>query len=551
MGFRITFLIAAFCVLYSILGFNLYNIQLHKGGYYSAKAASLAKWSMASIPNRGNIYLTDSSGDEIPAAINRDYPQIYAVPKDIVSPTTTAAELDNLLGGTNLPGNLLQVLSNKNSMYSILIKRATSAQADSVDNAKMMGVYVNEIVGRYYPLGTLASQVVGYVSQSTPPVGMYGAEKYYNATLTGIPGEVANGVATSAVDGKDIHLTIDRNIQAQAEYLLNEAITQHKAAGGTFIVENPQTGAILALANLPDFNPNSYGQYPLNSFIDPAVQSIFEPGSIMKPVTMSSALDAGVIQTSTEYYDSGRLVLNGHTIFDWDKKAHGWTNMTTVIADSLNIGAAFVENRLGNQNFLNYLYKFGFNVKTGIDLPGEVVGSLHQLTRTHTEPIDWAAASFGQGVSATPMRMVEAISTIANHGVMMQPYVDGDQSPKVVRRVISATAADETVTMMEHDVMHGKLAEIPGYNVAGKSGTAQVPNLKTGGYTSQVIDSYIGFAPAHNPKFVALIVLYEPAGAPLSGIVVPYWQQLASFILNYYNVPPDNYPMNSSSTLVP
>ncbi len=534
MGFRITLLSIIFCLLYFLLGFNLYNIQLNKGDYYSAKADSLTSWASSSYSTRGDIYLTDNGGNEIAAAINRYYPQIYAVPKDIISPTSTAADLDNVLGATNLPSNLVQILSNKKSLYSILISRAAQDQENAINNAKIMGVYVNDnIIGRYYPLGTLASQVVGYVSKDNPRNGVYGVENYYNSALNG----PSTGVAST---GQDIHLTIDRNIQSQAEYLLEEAVQQHKASGGTFVVEDPSTGAILALANIPNFDPNSYWQYPIQSFGNPAVQSIFEPGSIMKPITMAAALDAGAVQSSTEYYDSGKLVLNGHTILDWDHKAHGWTDMTTVIADSLNIGAAFVENKLGDAAFMKYLNAFGFDVKTGIDLPGEVVGSLHQLTRNQTQPIDWATASFGQGVSATPIRMLEAISGIANHGIMMQPHIDADEKPKEVRRVVSVTAAEETAVMMEHDVMHGKLAEISGYTVAGKSGTAQVPNLKTGGYTNQVIDSYIGFAPALNPKFVALIVLYKPAGAPLSGIVVPYWQQLASFMLNYYNVPPDN-----------
>lgn len=544
MGFRISLLIGVFCFLYALLGFKLYNIQLDKGGYYSAKAASLTEWSSSSVSNRGSIYLTDSSGSEIPAAINRYYPQIYAVPKDIVDASSTITKLDDVLGSGNLPSNLPQIFQNKKSMYSILINRATQAQADAIDNAKIMGVYVNDVVGRYYPLGSLASQVIGYVSKNSPENGIYGAEKYYNNALNGSSG---NGSSASSFGG-DIHLTIDRNIQSQAEYLLGEAVAKYQAAGGTFIVEDPSTGKILALANLPDFDPNSYWQYPVSSFLDPTIQNVFEPGSIMKPITMASALDAGAVQTSTQYYDSGKLVLNGQTIMDWDHKAHGWTDMTTVIADSLNIGAAFVEGKLGNAAFLNYLQKFGFSEDTGIDLPGEVIGSMRQLTRAHSEQIDYATASFGQGISATPMRMVEAISAIANHGVMMRPFIDADQSPKEVKRVVSATAADETAVMMEHDVMHGKLAEIPGYTVAGKSGTAQVPDLKTGGYTNQVIDSYIGFAPALNPKFVALIVLYKPAGAPLSGIVVPYWQQLASFILNYYNVPPDNYQPSSSTS---
>ena len=212
--------------------------------------------------------------------------------------------------------------------------------------------------------------------------------------------------------------------------------------------------------------------------------------------------------------------------------------MTQVIEKSLNTGAAFAERALGPEDFYDYLVKFGLKDKTSIDLPGEVVGSLRPL-EVDKRDVNFATASFGQGISVTPIGLLRAMSAIANHGVMMKPYLNAEKDPEEVGRIISEDASRKTVGMMVNAVNIAQIAKIQNYNVAGKTGTAQIP--ARGGYTDDVINTYVGFAPAYNPKFIILIRMDKPAGAPLAGLtVVPAFRDLAQFILNYYNVPPDN-----------
>ena len=304
------------------------------------------------------------------------------------------------------------------------------------------------------------------------------------------------------------------------------------------IVQNPKTGAILTMAATPNFDPNTYNEFSISTFLNPNVESVYEPGSIFKMITMASALDAGKITPETTYNDTGSLVLNGKTIRNWDLKAHGVMTMTQVIEKSLNTGAAFAERALGPEDFYDYLVKFGLKDKTSIDLPGEVVGSLRPL-EVDKRDVNFATASFGQGISVTPIGLLRAMSAIANHGVMMKPYLNAEKDPEEVGRIISEDASRKTVGMMVNAVNIAQIAKIQNYNVAGKTGTAQIP--ARGGYTDDVINTYVGFAPAYNPKFIILIRMDKPAGAPLAGLtVVPAFRDLAQFILNYYNVPPDN-----------
>ena len=306
------------------------------------------------------------------------------------------------------------------------------------------------------------------------------------------------------------------------------------------IVEDPKTGKILAMANFPKFNPNSYGEYEIKNFLNPAVQAIYEPGSVMKLITMSAGIDSGKITPETTYFDTGSVILNARTIKNFDSKKYGNISMTNVIERSVNTGAVFAQRAMGRDTFYNYLVDFGFNNKTGIDLPGEISGGLKILER-NARDINFATASFGQGVSVTPIALISAISAIANDGVMMRPYVNADIGSETVGRVISEDTSLKVRKMMVAAVNTNEIARISGYNVAGKTGTAQVPDFKRGGYTDEVINTYIGFAPAYSPRFVILVKLDKPYGGPQAGLtVVPAFRDLAQFILNYYNVPPDN-----------
>ncbi len=547
MGFRIAAITVATSLLYALLVLNVYNIQILHGDNYKAQAEQFYEMTGLLAPERGSIYFTDRDGNQVPAAITKEYPIIAANPKEIAKAEKTeqasvfgVADTLASITGRNAD-ELKNLLGDGTSTYVPILRKASEGQVEALGKETLPGVMVGNESLRYYPLGSIASQLLGFVSSDAKnPEGKYGLELFYNNILAGKPGDTQGDKVTPGEKGGDLHLTIDANIQNHAEDAMNKLVQDYKGTGGQVIVAEPKTGKILAMAGTPAFDPNSYSESSIKNFMNPSVQGVYEPGSIFKVITMASALDAGKVTPDTTYVDTGSITVNGKVIKNWDLKAHGKMTMTEVIQNSLNTGAAFAEKQLGDDAFYNYLVKFGFKEKTGVDLPGEVTGSLAPLEKNKRE-INFATASFGQGISTTPIRLLEAVSAIANGGVMVKPYVNAGLPSSEVRRVVSAESARQAVQMMVAAVDKATIAHINGYTVAGKTGTAQVPNLERGGYTDKVIDTYVGFAPAYNPRFIVLVRLDEPEGAPLAGLtVVPAFRDIADFILNYYNVPPDN-----------
>lgn len=525
MAFRFFVLTLIFGVFYSLLVLNLYRLQIEKSDYYigrvEARNAILSQLDL----RRGQIFFTDRNNGSIPVSLNKDYPVIYAVPKEIKDPLRAAETLGPLL---NIDvKELLEALSNRSSLFRLLVNKASESQVEAVKNLKLEGIYSDKKQYRFYPYGKLAANVLGFVGineENDRPVGLYGIEKIYNEDLE---------------KGKDMNFTIDRNLQAQSEEILGKLINEFGAAGGTVIIEEPSTGKILALTSAPNFDPNEYGKYPVKNFLNPATSLVYEPGSVFKPITMAAGIDLGNFTPETTFFDTGSVTLNGKKITNWDKKAYGKVTMTNVIERSINTGAVYAQKLIGNKNFYEYLKKFGFGEKTGVDLPDEVAGSLKNLERDGAREIDFATASFGQGTAVTPLQMVNAFSVFANGGLLMRPYINADLKPYVIRRVISGEAARMVSEMMESAVSKAKVAVIPGFRVAGKTGTAQIPDFVHGGYTEEFIHTYIGFAPVSDPRFVIFIKLDKPNANLAGETVVPAFRELAQFVLNYYNVPPD------------
>ncbi len=540
MGIRITFIVAFFVLLYGALGFNIYNIQIQKGPDYSALAALQSELSGVLIPGRGSIYFTDKSGARIPAAMNREHPIIYAVPKNIDDPVYTAKILSVISDRDE--ASLLRALTREGDPFEYITRRASEEDVAFVTKKALAGVYVSSNSARFYPFGRTASHIIGFTSAPGGRVesGRYGLELYYDSILRGIPGSADGDGLVLPIDGGDIHLTIDRNIQARAETILGRLIYDYSADGGTIIVQNPKTGEILAMTSKPNFDPNNFGSFDIGVFLNPAVEAVYEPGSIFKVITLAAGIDAGKITPNTTFVDTGEVTLNRHTIRNWDFKAHGRVTMRRVLEKSINTGSVFMQQAMGADVFYNYLVKFGVKEKKNIDLPGEVTGSLRTLEVDPRE-INFATASFGQGISVTPISLITAISAIANDGVMMRPYIKKESGPQVVRRVISADSAQQVQDVMVSSVIRAQIPRIRGYNVAGKTGTAQVPDFRRGGYTDNVINTYIGFAPAYDAQFVVMVKLNNPVGAPLAGLtVVPAFRELSEFIINYYGIPPDD-----------
>ncbi len=513
-----------------MLAFHLYQVQLVKGGSYLAEADSEVMAAQGANGTRGSIYFTDQDGNLLPAAVEQQFPVIYAVPSSIGNAQEAASTVAPIL---NMPvAKLATVLARKHDSYEALEKKASSATAQQITNLHLKGVYADFEPERYYPLSTVASQVLGYVgpnSLNNGQSGFYGIEEYYNAQLSA---------------GTDIDLTIDPNIQIEAEKILDDLVASSGATGGSVIIEDPQTGKILAMGATPNFDPNNYGKSPIASFLNPSVQSVYEPGSIWKVLTMAAGIDAGKITSSTTYDDKGYVNVDGAHITNYNLTTYGaygpGTTMTKVIEHSINTGAIFAENQTGNAIFTEYMKKFRFDQKTGIDLPGEVVGDLSQLNPKSPQ-VDFDTAAYGQGVAVTPISLVQAVAAIADGGVIMRPYLNAALSPEPLGRVISTNTAREVTEMMTAaiDNVPGAPA-ISGYSLAGKTGSAFVPNPKGGGYLNELDDSYIGFGPTTDPRFIAFIRLNTlPVTSLAVDSVVPGFKQLAQYIINYYNIPPD------------
>ena len=528
---RFLILLFLFAGMYGLLGTKLYRLQITKSEYYANEANAKRERAELLELRRGQIFATDRAGGTIPLALNKDYPIIFVSPSEVKNE-------DGLLNivpdGLGISADMLRLaLKDKKSSYKLLVEKASDSQISFVSENKLEGVHIDTKQYRAYPFEYLASQLIGFVGYTdarSDPVGLYGIEKLHDDFLT---------------EGGSVKLTIDRNIQAHAEEVLSGLIEKFGAVGGSIVVEEPETGRIIALASNPDFDPNDYGSYPLKNFLNPAIQLVYEPGSVMKPITMAAGINSGAFTPETSYVDSGSITLNGKTIRNANDKVYGRITMTEVIENSVNTGAVFAEKQIGHAAFVGYLEKFGFGEKTGIDAPDEISSSLKNLKRKSAREVDFATASFGQGVAVTPVQLANAFSVIANGGLLMKPYVNQDSKPYVVRRVISEETAKSVTKMMESAVVKAGIASISEYRVAGKTGTAYIPDFKKGGYSEEMEHTFVGFAPASEPVFVVLIKIDKPQVGELAGLtVVPAFKNMAQFILNYYNVPPDKLSDN-------
>lgn len=526
---------AAFSLLYGSLAVRFFNLQIRKGDFYASKAA--ARILSGSLdPARGNIMMTDKNGAPVPVAIKKNYPYIYCEPEKMakagVDLSETSAKLEEII---TIPAEEIMLKLNKpDDPFEELVKIASAEIAEKVRSLNIPGLEVGEKPKRYYPYATLAAHILGFVANDK---GQYGIESFYDEKLAGIAGEASGDSIMAPKDGEDVYLTIDQIIQARAEKILTDAVNKFNAKGGLVIVSDPKTGKIKAMAGVPSFDPNNYGSAEMKDYMNPAVQGVYEPGSVFKLVTMSAAIDSGSVTPETTYVDQGSLVINGRTIQNWDHKARGTLTMTQVIEQSINTGTVFAVRKMGKNTFLNYAEKFGLAEKTGIDLPGEAIGSIKTLV--NGSDINYATASYGQGISVSPIRMLAAVNAIANKGVMMSPRItEGDAREE--GRPISEDTAKKITDMMVSAVQKNVLADIQGYSIAGKTGTAMVPDLINGGYKDAYINTYVGFAPACDPKFSILIRIDEPEGNPLAGAsVIPAFKELAEFTLSYYGIAPD------------
>ncbi|MFH0840592.1 MAG: penicillin-binding protein 2 [bacterium] len=428
-------------------------------------------------------------------------------------------------------------------------------------------------VHRYYQDNNIGAHILGFVSyKDYDPHGYYGLEGYFDDDLFGKYGSVKSERGAGGLmivnereieakeNGDDLILTIDRPVQYFVCEKIKAATEHYQAASGTAIVMNPNTGAIIAMCSYPDFDPNNYSDVDdPGIYNNPALFEEYEPGSVMKAITMSAAIDQGKVSPTTTYYDEGFIMIDG-----WDKAiknsdfdssgGHGITNMVTVLEKSLNTGAIFAMRSIGGQVFGGYVKAFGFGDKTGIELEGESPGNISSIISKKNKPVSEifsATASYGQGITATTMQMITAFAVIANGGELVKPYIvkevvrpDGtkiETRPTVIRRVINEQTATVVSSMLTNVVekQNGRYARVAGYYVAGKTGTAQIADARQKGYLkNQFNHTFVGFAPATDAKFVVLTKLEKPKGVKYAAdSTAPLAGDILKFLLDYYQIP--------------
>lgn len=529
----------------SLVTWRLFILSYVRHTLY-VKTAEAQNENIANVLIRGSIFIQDpkASGTAVDqrylVATNKKFPLVYVVPKSV-------ADIDAALQVAGIlkidPGTLRSTLETKTSSTKILARKITTEQVDAINDLNITGLGIRYETDRLYPANSLLAKVLGFFGYSSiGRAGQYGIEGYFDEELSG------RAADESSPRPDDIVLTIDRNVQAFIESKLHEVITRWSAAGGSIIVQDPQTGKIIALADEPTFDPNIYSSSPTSSYINRTLQEIFEPGSSYKPLTMAMGLDMGKVTPNTTYTDPGIIEIAGRQIRNFDQQAHGVVTMSKILEKSLNTGAAYVQSLVGQESFLNYTINFGFGQKTGIDLPGEVSGDIANLYSGRQ--VNYVTAAFGQGIAVTPLQLVTAYSALANGGKLMKPYIveriihEGGKEevvqPEVVSIPISAATSEKIRTMLVSVVDNGfDKARIKGYDIAGKTGTAQIADGK-GGYQEGVfIHDFLGFAPASDPKFTVLIKLDKPQGITFAAdSLSPTFRDVAQYLLNYYNIPP-------------
>lgn len=465
-----------------------------------------------------------------------------------------------------IEAELIKKFDQRTDPYEPLLKPYEVLDEDLLhvlQDKKYHGIVLEEHERRFYPEGSLLAHVLGYVGfDSEQRIGRYGIEGFFNKPLEGDLGWLSAerdtkgsfiGVGQSefrpAQDGADIELTIDRVVQSYIEQELAAGVKKYGAERGSVIVMDPKTGAILGMATYPTFDPNIY--YAVRHAevqTNPVVSDIFEPGSILKPVIMAAAMEEKLIKPNTTFVDSGPVKVDKYTINTFDGKHYGVQTMTQVLEQSNNVGMVWVGQQLGASRLYDFLRRFGLGERTGVELEGETQTNL-------PKPRDWniatvATTSFGQGVAVTPLQALNAINALANNGKLTQPHIisrltspEGTQTtdPIVIREVVSPETADKVSAMMVSVIENGvaTLARVPGYYLAGKTGTAQVPDERGKYSENRKIISFVGFGPVEDPKFSILIKLDNPAGLSFaSGTAAPMFRNISTKLLNYYQIPP-------------
>lgn len=504
--------------------------------------------------SRGILY--DRTGQRL--AVNSVRYRVGISANLVSNPDQMVQDLSTIL---NLDPLRVNEIIRSRTSYALLATDVSPEVWSQLNALNSPAIVSEQIPRRYYPQGSLAGQLLGFVAGAGEEfIGYNGVEGYYEPQLAGrtttqvtstipfeLPVEIGN-----LESGADLVLTLDRDVQYLVEEVLAQAVADTGANGGTIIVMNPNTGDILAMASYPPLDPNNIPLDDAQALRNPAISDIYEPGSVMKVITVAAALERGAITPDWVYNDQGSYNVGNRVIMNWDRQPYGLVDVTSILVNSLNIGAAKIAvEQLGLDGFYAMMSAFGFGQRTGVDLDGEQPGILRTPGDSLWSESDLGANSYGQGVSVTPLQMLNSFNVIANGGLLIHPrivsqIIRGQEvatiEPVVERRVISEETARTVTQMMVAAVEVGldESAQLPGYTVAGKTGTAEIPSIE--GYLNNATNvTFIGFLPADAPTVSVLIKLDQPrSGTFASQTAAPVFRRLAERLVTYLEIPTDD-----------
>jgi cell division protein FtsI/penicillin-binding protein 2 len=563
---RIRLLSIVVAVLGMLLLARLYYLQVAKSDYYTEKAERQYVHTKSDLYSRGSILFTTRDGEALSAAAVQAGYLLAANPAHITDASAFCEKLRNYL--TIERDLCVARASLSNRTYVELADRLTNEQAAEIETMNIDGALLYRNQWRYYPGGPVAARsigFVGYADNGTELRGKFGLERQYDDVLfrkrevlsVNFFAELFSNVG-DLVYKKDekrsgnVVTTLEPAVSRLLDTVLQKTNDQYKSKMTGAIIMDPNTGAIYAMNAVPTFDLNQREDATIEEFRNPLVEDVYEMGSIIKPLTVAAGLDAGAITRNSTYYDAGAITLNEYTIRNFDGKGRGTVPMQEVLNQSLNTGVSWIVTQMGRESFRNYFLSYGLGEKTGIDLPGEATGLISNLYEPRD--VEYATASFGQGIALTPVETIRALATLANGGKLVTPhlaekieYDDGTTEtisypePKQVLKPETSEEISRMLSIVVDDALRGGTVALPNHSIGAKTGTAQIADSTGGGYyEDRFLHSFFGYFPAYEPRFIVFMYTVEPQGVRYaSETLTDPFMEIARFLINYYSIPPD------------